>query len=73
MRAEAITAMQAAAESWANPSSVHAAGRRAKGALESARETIGHALGALPSQLIFTSGGTEALALALRGMRRTGR
>lgn len=66
--AAAIEAMRAAAENWANPSSVHADGRRAKGTLEDCRERVAAGLGALPQQVIFTSGGTEALALALCGI-----
>jgi cysteine desulfurase len=69
----AIEAMAAAARDWANPSSVHAAGRRAKGALESARETIARHLNCSPQALVFTSGGTEALGLALHGARAASR
>jgi len=65
----AIDAMTAAARDWANPSSVHAAGRRAKGLLESARETIARHLGCRPQTLVFTGGGTEAVGLALRGAK----
>lgn len=68
MRAEAVAAMYDAAKDWANPSSVHADGRRARGRLESARERVAGSLGALPQQIVFTSGGTEALALALSGV-----
>lgn len=50
---------------WANPSSPHAEGRRARAALEDARERIKAALG-WDGELIFTSGASEALALALR-------
>ena len=67
MRPEAVAAMTAAAEVWANPSSVHSEGRRGKGQLEDARESVAAALGAEPVQIVFTSGGTEALALALHG------
>jgi len=52
---------------WANPSSVHAAGRAARRALTSARETIAAALRVPADSIIFTSGGTEALALAMNG------
>ncbi len=48
-----------------NPSSPHAAGRAARGVLESARETLAGLLAAEPHRIIFTSGGTEANALAL--------
>jgi cysteine desulfurase len=54
-----------------NPSSVHAEGRQARRLVEDARVAIAHAVGALPRNVIFTSGGTEANALALApGLRR---
>jgi cysteine desulfurase len=65
----AIDAMAEAARVWANPSSVHTAGRRARGLVEAARLTIARHLGSPPQPLIFTSGGTEAVGLALRGAR----
>jgi cysteine desulfurase len=52
-----------------NPSSVHAPGRKAHAALESARDAVAAFAGAAPEQIIFTSGGTEALALAISGAR----
>lgn len=52
---------------WANPSSVHAGGRAARRALTAARETIAAALRTPADSIIFTSGGTEALALAMNG------
>lgn len=51
-----------------NPSSLHGAGRRARRSVEDARETIAAAAGAHPSEVIFTSGGTEADNLALKGL-----
>ncbi len=54
---------------WANPSSVHGPGRAARRALEDARTRIGAALGVPAGSIIFTSGGTEALALAIAGAR----
>ena len=57
-------------EDFGNPSSVHAAGRRAKAAVEEARERIAAALGASPSELVFTAGGTEADNLAIKGAVR---
>ncbi len=54
-------------EAYANPGSRHAAGRRARQVLEDSRETIAHILGARPSEVVFTSGGTEAAHLALLG------
>jgi len=50
-----------------NPSSIHAAGRRLRSAIEEARHTIAELLGAEPGQIVFTSGGTEADNHALRG------
>lgn len=52
---------------FGNPSSVHAAGRRARAMVEDARERLASAVGASPAEIVFTSGGTEANALALRG------
>lgn len=51
----------------ANPSSIHAPGRAARKAVETAREAVASALGALPEEIAFTSGGTESDALAIRG------
>lgn len=63
-----IEAMAVAARDWANPSSVHGPGRRAKAQLEAAREAIARHLNCEPQAIVFTSGGTEALGLALRGV-----
>lgn len=52
---------------WANPSSVHQAGRRAKALLERARDRVAAALGARPADVVFTSGGTEACNLGVFG------
>ena len=63
--------MAAAWDLSGNPSSVHAEGRQARGLVEEARATIAGAVGALPRNVVFTSGGTEANALALTpGLRR---
>ncbi|MGI4881568.1 MAG: cysteine desulfurase family protein [Janthinobacterium lividum] len=61
----AIDAMTAAAAAWANPSSVHRAGRRAHAALEEARDSAAAGLGCLAASVVFTGGGTEALGLGL--------
>lgn len=53
---------------WANPSSVHAAGRAAKAALERARRQVAQAIAAEPADLVFAAGGTEACNLALFGL-----
>jgi cysteine desulfurase len=63
--AAAIGAMADAARVWANPSSVHGAGRRAHGLLEAARADVAGALGCPARSIVFTGGGTEALGLAL--------
>ena len=47
-------------QEYGNPSSIHAAGRAARGAIESAREEIARVLNASPKEIFFTSGGTEA-------------
>lgn len=55
-------------EHYGNPSSIHSFGRITRKAVEEAREKIARAIGALPEEIIFTSGGTEADNLALRGV-----
>lgn len=64
LRPEARAAMDEGFGIWANPSSPHAEGRRARAALEDARERIKAALG-WSGELIFTSGASEATAIAL--------
>jgi cysteine desulfurase len=59
-------------DDYGNPSSVHAAGRRARAAVEEARERVAALLGAHASEIIFTSGGTEANNLALTGSSSPG-
>jgi cysteine desulfurase len=67
LRASSKRAMLEALEGAGNASSVHAAGRRARGLVERAREEVAQLAGCSPSTVIFTSGGSEANALALRG------
>jgi cysteine desulfurase len=55
-------------ESYGNPSSSHAAGRRAHEAIEEARAQVAALIGASPDEIVFTSGGTEATNMALRGV-----
>lgn len=63
---DVLAAMREAAEqAWANPSSVHGAGRRAKAVVESAREILAERIGYSARDIVFTSGGTEANNLAL--------
>jgi cysteine desulfurase len=65
LRPEARAAMVAAFDLIGNPSSVHAEGRQARRLVEEARVTLAAAVGALPRNVVFTSAGTEANALAL--------
>lgn len=67
LRPEARAAMERALGVGGNPSSIHAAGRAARRIVEEAREQVAALMGAAPHNVIFTSGGTEANALALRG------
>ncbi|MDP5364715.1 MAG: aminotransferase class V-fold PLP-dependent enzyme [Paracoccaceae bacterium] len=67
LRAEARDAMLRAMDVLGNPSSVHAEGRAAKSLIEAARTQVAAALGAEGADVIFTSGATEAAALALAG------
>jgi len=57
-------------EIWGNPSSVHQVGRRARALLDDARERAAHTLGCKPSEVVFTSGGTESANLAILGTAR---
>ena len=67
LRSEAKLAMMQAMDSIGNPSSVHAEGRAAKAIIERARDQVARALGAQGADIVFTSGATEAAALALHG------
>jgi cysteine desulfurase len=62
---DVVAAMSAAP--WGNPSSLHAEGREARAALETARREVAALIGAQPQEIIFTSGGTEADNLAILG------
>ncbi|MER7037786.1 cysteine desulfurase family protein [Streptomyces microflavus] len=68
MLPEAIEAMTAQLSVTGNASSLHAAGRRARRTVEESRETLADALGARPSEVVLTSGGTEADNLAVKGL-----
>jgi cysteine desulfurase len=67
LRPEARAAMLAAMDAVGNPSSVHSEGRAAKGIIEKARRQVAAAFGAEGADVVFTSGATEAAALALEG------
>ena len=79
MRPEAVAAMQpylgtvSGAGAFGNPSGGHAVARRAKTALEEAREEVAAALGCEPAEVVFTGGGTEADNLAVKGAARAAR
>jgi cysteine desulfurase len=56
---------------YGNPSSIHAAGREARAAIDNARDNIAGLLGTKSHEIVFTSGGTEACNLALLGLARS--
>ena len=64
---EAVLAMSQQLSKVGNASSLHAAGRSARKVVEESREAIADAVGASPSEVIFTASGTEANNLALKG------
>ncbi|AXI79550.1 cysteine desulfurase family protein [Peterkaempfera bronchialis] len=68
MLPEAISAMTAHLGSTGNASSLHAAGRRARRVVEESREALARALGARPSEVVLTGGGTESDNLAVKGL-----
>jgi cysteine desulfurase len=68
MRPEAIAAMTEELARLGNPSSLHTAGRRARRVVEESREQLAEVFGARPSEMVFTSGGTEADNLAVKGL-----
>ncbi|MEU9197375.1 cysteine desulfurase family protein [Streptomyces hundungensis] len=68
MLPEAVQAMTAQLTATGNASSLHAAGRRARRTAEEAREELAESLGARPSEVVFTAGGTEADNLAVKGL-----
>ncbi|WP_261568296.1 cysteine desulfurase family protein [Frankia gtarii] len=68
MRPEALAAYAAVLADTGNASSLHASGRRARRIVEESRETLAGVLGARPSDVVFTGGGTEGDNLALKGL-----
>jgi len=72
LRPEARAAMAAAMDQLGNPSSVHHEGRAARATVECARARVAEALGACGAEIVFTSGATEAAALALAGRNLKG-
>ena len=73
MLPEAIEVMTEELAQLGNPSSLHNAGRRARRVVEESREQIAEVMNARPSEVIFTSGGTEADNLAVKGLYWAGR
>src|ERR1700733_11033270 len=65
---EALEAMTEELAQLGNPSSLHNPGRRARRIVEESRELIAEVYGARPSEVVFTSGGTEADNLAIKGL-----
>ncbi len=65
---EAVAAMSAALPVVGNASSLHATGRRARRAVEEARETLAQTVGARPSEIVFTAGGTDSDNHAVKGI-----
>ena len=70
LRPEAREAAIAAMDLLGNPSSVHAEGRAARRVLEEARARVAARFGAAPGEVVFTSGGTEANAMAIAALRQ---
>src|ERR1700730_3876768 len=68
MRPEAIVALTEELARLGNPSSLHAAGRRARRVVEESRKRLAEVFGARRSEVVFTSGGTEADNLAVKGL-----
>ncbi|TWG94854.1 cysteine desulfurase [Nocardioides sp. J9] len=64
----ALEAMTAHLREVGNASSLHASGRRARRVVEESREAVAHAIGCRPGEVVFTSGGTEADNLAVKGL-----
>jgi len=73
MRPEALEAMLAELVAVGNPSSQHTSGRRARRIVEESRESIASVLAVAPGDVVFTSGGTEADNLAVKGLYRARR
>lgn len=65
--------LDALAQGWHNPSSMHRAGQAAKAKVELARAAVARLINAEPSEIVFTSGGTEAIDCAIRGALALGR
>ncbi len=73
LRPEARAAVLDASDAFGDPLTIHAPGRAARGIIDDARVTIGRLLGAQADEIVFTSGGTESVALAIGGAVRAHR
>src|SRR4051812_27387536 len=74
LRREALEAMMPLLTAdFGNPSSVHSYGRRARAALDEARDSLARNLHAEPREIVFTAGGTEAINFALKGAAWAGK
>ncbi len=73
LRPQACDAVIRALSVTGNPSSVHGFGRAARRLVEEARDAVAALVGVTPAQIVFTSGGTEANTMALRGLAAAGR
>ena len=71
LRPAARMAMLAAHDAFGNPSSVHAEGRRVRAIIKTAREQVAALIGAKPSEIVFTSGATEANNCAIEAGWKT--
>ena len=70
LRPAALDAMVEALRAGGNPSSVHRAGRTARSRVDGARRQVAALVGALPTEIVFTAGGTEGNAMAIAGSGR---
>jgi cysteine desulfurase len=68
VRPDVVDVVAARLRMLGNPSSLHASGRAARKSVEESRETVAAVLGARPGEVVFTSGGTEADNLAVKGL-----
>lgn len=73
LRAEVKSAMLDAMDRFGNPSSAHQWGREARAAINRYRKTIAEIIGCSPTEIVFTSGGTESNNMAINGLVDSGR
>jgi len=73
LRPEARAAVTEALDVFGDPLTIHGPARAARALIDDARVTVGRAIGAQADEIVFTSGGTESVALAIAGAARAGR